>query len=954
MALNIFRIQGVIDILAGKARQELQDFVKAGKDTSDELSRGAKLIQTAYRTAVGAAATAIVGLFATVSKEIAQFAVESDTALKQFQVQTVASADEVERFSQNIANLRKVNTDSTAAIGKTLTQMRREFGDTGAATERLTQDMLDFAKVTGQDNAQAVSRVANVMRAWKLEAEDSVQVTDILTKAWQETGVSIESLTNNLSRSAPTLQTLGLSMERASALTSLFVKQGLSAESAMTGLRNVVVSATAPTDKIAEAMRTLGINMDAANRPIGGAGALLDQLIDKLGEGTLTQQEYSAALEILGRRAGVDFVRGISAGAEELQKLNDSLEDSVDQTQKASDTWDQQIGEKATLIFRDTFGDAIAFVGKLLGGLIHTILDFVDTTVDRMQIAGQAFGATFYGLEVVLSTAGDAFTSFFKIVATEIGDFIDAIITQLDALPAPIKERLGLLNDGLKDSRDALKSFAGDNAWEEGAQNAQRFATALDDVLSGDILTRNVDLSEILGGGSSAEKTREPLKAAAEGLDDIADAALSAEEQQAALNDEIEAQVKAVEHLNHVRKISDTEAANQIQAILDKNRELIKDQDLLYSLEERIFDLRDNAAQEAKSSREKREKDAEDARKKREQEAEQEQRLQEQRAEEAHRVQAEIIKVNQGETAAKLFELNKQRDDLLKNGQDRILVEEFFQTQRKKIIEDSNKDIEKKQQDHVDNLKKIQDQLSIDILNLQDKPREAELAGLKQKVQELRKAGVDEVSIREYVHSVEKKLLQDIQDERQKELDLIKKKKDETADTGFDFTFGGVTTDPNAKDSTFGQTGLLDRRKSVFGPKAGSEEDLDESGVSAGVASILAEGPAAPMAAGKTSAKEAFSLDAVGQSVDPNSLAPPSTPGKPVKTSTAGTSASPSQNNVAMKSEQTVNVRILMGGQVEVLNGQLSQGTLQNMLGDLGFYASALGGRPTQNGKGNA
>ncbi|MFI0608492.1 MAG: phage tail tape measure protein [Anaerolineae bacterium] len=460
-----FVIQGVVNILTNAAEKQLSDLEKQGQSTSKGLTAG---FDNAAASVVRFAGPAVLGALSAVLVKVAKDAIDFGIAIgdaqKKFQQETGASIQEAERFADAIGNLRKVNDESTGELVNTLTAVRRQFGLLGDDAEAMTQQFLDFADATGGDAAAATKTIGQTLRAWGLEAKDTGQLMDVLTKASQETGVGAEELAGTLGRSSALFQSMGFSVEEATAVLGGLSKQGVDSAAALTGMRNTLEAAQGPTAKQTAAFKTLGLSVDDLGRPVGGAKGLFEDLLDRFSNGGLNADQMTAALDILGAKAGGDLVRGLSAAGDSVDGLRQKLLDAQGATAAGAEAEGQTLANRTTAMYRAYFEPAIQEMGKLFNDGAGKLLDFLEVALGGLRQFADTAGNVWVNIGDAFSqvTTGisDLWNDMIADLERTMAQWLQNFVASLDALPAVVKGRLGDIQGSAASTAASLNASA--------------------------------------------------------------------------------------------------------------------------------------------------------------------------------------------------------------------------------------------------------------------------------------------------------------------------------------------------------------------------------------------------------------------------------------------------------------------------------------------------------------
>ena len=311
-----------------------------------------------------------------------------------FRVATGATAEEAERFGDTIKELHKVNTDSYEDISNAVTALRLRHGDLGDKMGEVTQQFMDFAKVTGQDSAQAIDTVSDLMVRFNIPLEEASGFMDTLMATSQETGIPIRELQSALDGAGTQLSAMGYSLEESVAMLGACHQQGVDAGTTQRALNAYMNNTREISDSQAEALMKLGVSLDVVYfasdktaakakefgielsegqrisedmaRELQGLGIEFDisaklagtqneakaEMFETMASGEADVETMQAAIQIFGTRAGPEMLQALQSGAMGIEELVATLEGSIGVVAEASAVYDKQLGERWELIKR--------------------------------------------------------------------------------------------------------------------------------------------------------------------------------------------------------------------------------------------------------------------------------------------------------------------------------------------------------------------------------------------------------------------------------------------------------------------------------------------------------------------------------------------------------------------------------------------------------------------------
>lgn len=880
--MKIFDLEAVVKIVTGGADKQLDALEKKGISLDNSMTTNFKNIGA---EALKLAGPAILGALGAALASIGTAAVKLGTelvdAMQIYQVETGASAAETAIFADQITNLWQNNTDGMGQLTDAIVAVRRAFGDLGDEQERVTQEMLDFSKVTGSDVVRSTQGAASVLRQYGLELEQLPQLLDTLARNQQITGASSEKVLNSLKKSGPVIQAMGLSIQDAAAFFGVLEMNGAGAEATTMGLIKILQSSTATTEAQSKAFQTLGIAVDEAGRPLGGAEAVFKQLIPQIERGEVTGDKLSAAFMIMGEGAK-ELIPALAASRQSVKGISDEITNSENTVKDASATFDHQLGERIPLLFKEAFGDSISAAAKLGVTAITWILDAIEWLIGKTQEVGTYWGAVAYGVEASLKAMAGTIKDVFDVVIDDILDsfryVLDQINAGIDALPASMQEKLSGV-------RSSLGSFREELGESKGGSLAEALVGRKDDFVNP--LQAGLDaLADMRSEQKKATDAYKELKNEVAGtgsaVTELSDAAIAANEklrietirntqgETAAKLAELELQKKAYEDAGadklaidkwyaaekeKIQKDAADKEAKETKKVVDDKQKAAQELAKIHE-DLRISTIRntqgETAAQlaELENQRKAYEKAgadklaidrwyAEESKRIREEarvtEAEEFKRMSDEQfamAQQAAKLDADLLDASGQTLQAKLAYLDIELQEFLRAGNDKVKAEELFAKKREDIIKQ-----------HADAKKKIEEDLVLKTMEARGDTEEAEnmrrLARIRETVEAARAAGVDEVKIAEYIAAEQKRIRDGVQaEEKQEEAKgafsspLMSAEKAFSGLSGFSFSIGGgkkkTPSDPasqRAANELASQVGQLANGNSAGGALEGKKED---------------------------------------------------------------------------------------------------------------------------------
>lgn len=382
----------------GKASNATEELSKTAENAAEQADKAGEKGTNAVEGVAGALAAA--GITAMV-KEIADAAYELAEAFSEAESTVVkatgASGEALDGLTTSMMNAYAASKsgsleDTAGAIGEINTRMAL----TGDELTDVTGKFLDFSDITGTDVVGSVQNVTKIMNKWNVEGSEVESVLDKLAYAGQISGVSVDTLSNNLIMGAASFQEMGLSLDNAISMLAQFELYGMTGTTAITAMRTAVKNFSDD-----------GLNAETA----------LQSVINEIANMETAADATALAVDTFGSRAGVDMANAIRSGAISVDSLTGSLEvaqgtvkNTAETAQTLEQKWAQATGN-VSAAFTTALQPALDKVSSGFAGFVNT----VGTFLNEHPAVTKAIMAIGIGLGVVV--AGVAGVTFVTTVA---------------------------------------------------------------------------------------------------------------------------------------------------------------------------------------------------------------------------------------------------------------------------------------------------------------------------------------------------------------------------------------------------------------------------------------------------------------------------------------------------------------------------------------------------------
>lgn len=293
---------------------------------------------------------------------------------------TGATGDAASGLEKVFKNVSGSVIGSFDDVGGAIGEINTRFGATGDGLETMSKDFLKFAEITGVDATQGVQLVSRAMSDAGIDTADYKSVLDQLSAASQASGISVETLTENLTKYGAPMRALGFDTQESIAIFAGWEKAGVNTEIAFSGMKKAISNwAAAGKDPREEFKKTL-------------------QLI---GETPDIASATTMAIDVFGQKAGPDLADAIKGGRfsyEEFLAVVENSEGTLD------GTYDELLDGGAK------FEMSMQNIQESLAGLGETVMNvlapMMETAAEKIQSVADWFDSLDQGQQEFIVKIG--------------------------------------------------------------------------------------------------------------------------------------------------------------------------------------------------------------------------------------------------------------------------------------------------------------------------------------------------------------------------------------------------------------------------------------------------------------------------------------------------------------------------------------------------------------------
>lgn len=296
-------------------------------------------------------------------------AMELDNGYDTIITKTGATGESLESLTEVADNVFSNMPTTMDDVGVAVGEVNTRFGATGEELESLSEEFLKFANINGTDLNTAIDSVDSIMTKFGVDSSQVNNVLGLMTKAGQDTGISMETLENALTTNGASLKEMGFDLTSSVNLLAQMEASGVDVSTALAGMKKAVQNATAD-----------GKSADEA----------LTETIDSIKNAKTETEALTIASDLFGKKGAAEMTQAIREGRLSVDDLSGALSDYGD---VVSDTFESTL---------DPWDDATVAMNnlKLAGAdLGSSILTTLQPTVEKVVNKVKEFTTWFKNLD---------------------------------------------------------------------------------------------------------------------------------------------------------------------------------------------------------------------------------------------------------------------------------------------------------------------------------------------------------------------------------------------------------------------------------------------------------------------------------------------------------------------------------------------------------------------------
>lgn len=294
-----------------------------------------------------------------------------EDAMRQVAATMGITADEIQRGSKEyiiLENAAKECGEATKYSASEAAEALNYMALAGYSAEQSAATLpkvLNLAAAGNLDLATASDMVTDAMAAMNLETKDLDKYIDEMARTSQKSNTSVAQLGEATLTCAGTVSMAKMSLETMNTELGILANNGIKGAEGGTHLRNIILSLTSPTDKAADAIKKLGIQVTDSKGNIRDLNDIMKDFDKKLTG--ISDSKKTNIISSIFNKTDISAVNALIKGCgSEFENLNNEIKNSNGAAQDMADTMNSSLKGQITLLKSQIEGIAIKLGTKLM------------------------------------------------------------------------------------------------------------------------------------------------------------------------------------------------------------------------------------------------------------------------------------------------------------------------------------------------------------------------------------------------------------------------------------------------------------------------------------------------------------------------------------------------------------------------------------------------------------
>nr|DAW29165.1 MAG TPA: minor tail protein [Caudoviricetes sp.] len=432
-----------LETQANQSATAMQKIAATGeslKTTGDNISNAGKKILpvTAAVTAMGGASIQTAANFESSMSQVQATMGVTKESMTTLDGQSVNTMDALSKLAQEMGA-------STAFSATECAEALNYLALAGYDTQQMADTLptvLNLAAAGGIDLASASDMVTDAMSALGMEVSDADVMVDQMAKTASTTNTSVAQLGEGILTIGATAKSVKGGTAELNTALGILANNGIKGAEGGTHLRNIILSLQNPTDKAADAMESLGVqvydsqgNMRSMNDILGDLNTSMDGM---------TSAEKDNIISKIFNKTDLAAANALLANTgKSWDNLQSSIANSGGAAQQMADTQLDNLQGQLTLLKSALEGLAISF-GQLLMPAIKSIVGVLQKVVDWLNSLDEGTKKVIVTVALVAGALGPVLIIVGKVISA-VGTIM-TVIPKLSGAITAVKTAFAALN----------------------------------------------------------------------------------------------------------------------------------------------------------------------------------------------------------------------------------------------------------------------------------------------------------------------------------------------------------------------------------------------------------------------------------------------------------------------------------------------------------------------------
>ena len=292
-----------------------------------------------------------------------------DDQMRSVQAVVGATGEEFDRLTEKARLLGRTTSFTAAQVAGGMLELGRA-GFSPDQIDAAIASVLNLARATGTDLAEATNIAAATLRSFGLEADQMQRVADVMTATANNSAQTLLELGDSMKYASPVADEFGLTLEETAKLLGALANFGIKGSMAGTTVRNILLRMTDPA--IRAQVEDLGVAVTDSSKKLRGASDILHD-IGKAVDDLPKADKLAVFNKIFGMRA---IAGGAKLTTSEFERLNRAIDDAGGTADRTAAVMDGGIGGSFRRLLSAIEGVALAIGDSLDQSLTDLADDF--------------------------------------------------------------------------------------------------------------------------------------------------------------------------------------------------------------------------------------------------------------------------------------------------------------------------------------------------------------------------------------------------------------------------------------------------------------------------------------------------------------------------------------------------------------------------------------------------